>query len=234
MTYSKKYIEGLLEKFMKGETSLDEEKALNEYFSGAADVPSLWRDYKAMFEYFDEGMPVAPASAMATASEGGIFMKSRHFRNIMLAACIGGVAVVGIALAVLAPKWHIPKAEDSLASNIQDSSIAASEGTQVAAPIAQIPENISPEPVQALPKSSHVVTRQVSSKPVAISGQAEEDVANEELVKQIRQQVIKIAARQAKAKILDAVLASQGLVRAEAENGEVVYVINNDENTIAL
>ena len=233
MTYSKKYIEGLLEKFMKGETSLDEEKALNEYFSGAADVPSLWRDYKAMFEYFDEGMPVAPASAMATASEGGIFMKSHRSRNIMLAACMAGVAV-GIALAVLAPKWHIPKAEDSLASNIQDSSIAASEGTQVAAPIAQIPENISPEPVQALPKSSHVVTRQVSSKPVAISGQAEEDVANEELVKQIRQQVIKIAARQAKAKILDAVLASQGLVRAEAENGEVVYVINNDENTIAL
>lgn len=233
MTYSKKYIAGLLDKFMKGETSLDEEKALHEYFSGAADVPSLWRDFKAMFEYFDEGMPVAPASAMATATEGDIFMKSHRFRNIMLAACMAGVAV-GIALAVLAPKWHIPKAEDSLASNIQDSSIAASEGTQVAAPIAQIPENISPEPVQALPKSSHVVTRQVSSKPVAISGQAEEDVANEELVKQIRQQVIKIAAQQAKAKILDAVLASQGLVRAEAENGEVVYVINNDENTIAL
>ena len=233
MTYSKKYIEGLLEKFMKGETSLDEEKALNEYFSGAADVPSLWRDYKALFESFDEGMPVEPASAMATATEGGIFMKSHRSRNIMLAACMAGVAV-GIALAVLAPKWHIPKAEDSLASNIQDSSIAASEGTQVAAPIAQIPENISPEPVQALPKSSHVLTRQVFSKPVAISGQAEEDVANEELVKQIRQQVIKIAARQAKAKILDAVLASQGLVRAEAENGEVVYVINNDENTIAL
>lgn len=233
MTYSKKYIAGLLEKFMKGETSLDEEKALHEYFSGTADVPSLWRDYKAMFEYFDEGMPVAPASAMATATEGGIFMKSHRFKNIMLAACMAGVAV-GIALAVLAPKRHIPKAEDSLASNIQDSSIAASEGTQVAAPIAQIPENISPEPVQALPKSSHVLTRQVSSKPVAISGQAEEDVANEELVKQIRQQVIKIAARQAKAKILDAVLASQGLVRAEAENGEVVYVINNDENTIAL
>ena len=233
MTYSKKYIAGLLDKFMKGETSLDEEKALNEYFSGAADVPSLWRDYKAMFEYFDEGMPVAPASAMATATEGGIFMKRHRLRNIMLAACMAGVAV-GIALAVLAPKWHIPKAEDSLASNIQDSSIAASEGTQVAAPIAQIPENISPEPVQALPKSSHVLTRQVSSKPVAISGQAEEDVANEELVKQIRQQVIKIAAQQAKAKILDAVLASQGLVRAEAENGEVVYVINNDENTIAL
>lgn len=233
MTYSKKYIAGLLDKFMKGETSLDEEKALHEYFSGAADVPSLWRDFKAMFEYFDEGMPVAPASAMATATEGGIFMKRHRLRNIMLAACMAGVAV-GIALAVLAPKWHIPKAEDSLASNIQDSSIAASEGTQVAAPIAQIPENISPEPVQALPKSSHVLTRQVSSKPVAISGQAEEDVANDELVKQIRQQVIKIAAQQAKAKILDAVLASQGLVRAEAENGEVVYVINNDENTIAL
>ena len=233
MTYSKKYIAGLLDKFMKGETSLDEEKALHEYFSGAADVPSLWRDFKAMFEYFDEGMPVAPASAMATATEGGIFMKRHRLRNIMLAACMAGVAV-GIALAVLAPKWHIPKAEDSLASNIQDSSIAASEGTQVAAPIAQIPENISPEPVQALPKSFLVLTRQVSSKPVAISGQAEEDVANEELVKQIRQQVIKIAAQQAKAKILDAVLASQGLVRAEAENGEVVYVINNDENTIAL
>ena len=225
MTYSKKYIAGLLDKFMKGETSLDEEKALHEYFSGAAEVPSRRRNYKAMFEYFDEGMPVAPASAMATATEGGIFMKSHRFRNIMLAACMAGVAV-GIALAVLDPKWHIPKAEDS--------SIAASEGTQVAAPIAQIPENISPEPVQALPKSSHVLTRQVSSKPVAISGQAEEDGANEELVKQIRQQVIKIAAQQAKAKILDAVLASQGLVRAEAENGEVVYVINNDENTKAL
>ncbi|MDD7454709.1 MAG: hypothetical protein PUK70_00420 [Bacteroidales bacterium] len=233
MTYSKKYIAGLLKKFMNGETSLDEENALHEYFSCEAEIPSQWRDYKAMFEYFDKGMPVAPISTMATASEGSIFMKSHRFRNIMLAACMVGVAV-GIALAVLAPKRHIPKAEDTLALNIRDSSTAASEGAQAETPIAPIPENITSEPVLALPKFPHVVTRQISSKPVAVSAQAAEDVAKEELVKQIRQQVIKIAAHQAKAKIMDAVLASQGFVRAESENGAVVYVINNDENTIAL
>lgn len=46
----------LLDRFMAGQTTPDEEDRLACYFrSGKA--PSEWRDYREMFAYFDEGMP---------------------------------------------------------------------------------------------------------------------------------------------------------------------------------
>lgn len=49
----------LLEKFMSGETSLDEEQLLADYFSGGG-VRREWESYSEMFAWFGDGMPRRP------------------------------------------------------------------------------------------------------------------------------------------------------------------------------
>ena len=58
--YSHQQIEALLDKFMDGQTTVEEEALLADYFR-SADVPVEWEDYRVMFDYFDSGMtqPVA-------------------------------------------------------------------------------------------------------------------------------------------------------------------------------
>ena len=58
--YSHQQIEALLDKFMDGQTTVEEEALLADYFR-SGDVPAEWEDYRAMFDYFDRGMtpPVA-------------------------------------------------------------------------------------------------------------------------------------------------------------------------------
>lgn len=46
--YTRKYMETLLQKFMDGTTTLDEEKTLTRYFM-QADVPAEWEDYRQLF-----------------------------------------------------------------------------------------------------------------------------------------------------------------------------------------
>jgi hypothetical protein len=58
--YSHQQIEALLDKFMDGQTTVEEEAQLADYFR-SGDVPAEWEDYRAMFDYFDHDMtpPVA-------------------------------------------------------------------------------------------------------------------------------------------------------------------------------
>ena len=51
-----KDIEQLLQRFMDGLTSVEEEHRLGDYFR-QNDVPEEWSAYKEMFAFFDEGMP---------------------------------------------------------------------------------------------------------------------------------------------------------------------------------
>lgn len=52
-----KDIQRLIDLFMAGQTSIEEEQRLSEYFRTNA-VPEEWQAYKEMFGYFDEGMPM--------------------------------------------------------------------------------------------------------------------------------------------------------------------------------
>ena len=54
--YSRHQIEALLDKFMAGKTSIEEESLLSQYFSTAHDVPAEWEDYQALFGYIDHGL----------------------------------------------------------------------------------------------------------------------------------------------------------------------------------
>ena len=55
--YTKEYIKELLDRFMDGETTVEEEDVLSMYFR-QADVPEEWRDYQAMFAEWQSQKPV--------------------------------------------------------------------------------------------------------------------------------------------------------------------------------
>ena len=53
--YSQQQIGDLLDKFMNGITTPEEEAAIGDYFR-THEVPEEWKDYRLMFDYFDRGM----------------------------------------------------------------------------------------------------------------------------------------------------------------------------------
>lgn len=52
MKYNKEYIEQLLQRFMDGETTEQEEQFLAEYFSTSDSIPEEWEAYREMFASF--------------------------------------------------------------------------------------------------------------------------------------------------------------------------------------
>jgi hypothetical protein len=51
--YTKEYIGKLLDKYMDGTSTLDEEAILSEYFRGK-DIPQEWEDYRQLFQEIEE------------------------------------------------------------------------------------------------------------------------------------------------------------------------------------
>ena len=58
MNEKEKNIRLLLNRFMAGETTLEEEALLGEWFRQHSDVSDDLKEYQLMFGYFDEGMPL--------------------------------------------------------------------------------------------------------------------------------------------------------------------------------
>lgn len=101
MRYNETYIEQLLEKFMNGESSLEEEALLGDYFRGK-DVPPRWEEYRQMFAFFDNGMkenfetPISEAAIPhARAVLPGKFQKVWPWLAaaacLMLVFCLAGI-----------------------------------------------------------------------------------------------------------------------------------------------
>ena len=89
--YSRHQIEALLNKFMDGQTTVEEEAQLADYFR-SHDVPAEWEDYRDMFGYFDRGMegelvPVQQPRASLTRLMG------RRWWGIATAAAITAAVV---------------------------------------------------------------------------------------------------------------------------------------------
>ena len=54
--YTKEYIETLLDKYMDGKSTLEEEDILSEYFRGQ-DIPKEWVDYQQLFQEIEAMKP---------------------------------------------------------------------------------------------------------------------------------------------------------------------------------
>lgn len=55
--YTKEYIQSLLDKFMGGTTTLEEEAILTSYFTQGRDVPREWEDYRLLFAELETMKP---------------------------------------------------------------------------------------------------------------------------------------------------------------------------------
>ncbi len=94
--YSHQQIEALLDKFMNGQTTVEEEAQLADYFR-SGDVPAEWEDYRVMFDYFDSGMedyPVTVEQPRPTLTR----QMGRRWWGIAAAACITAAIVATVVL----------------------------------------------------------------------------------------------------------------------------------------
>lgn len=58
----KEYIQKLLDRYMSGETTKEDERLLSDYFSSHRDIPAEWRDYSILFRGIKQYEPMATAS----------------------------------------------------------------------------------------------------------------------------------------------------------------------------
>lgn len=88
-------IRQLIEKFMAGETSLSEEQEIGKRLRETKHLPEDLRPYQQMFEYFDDGMPLAEETPQKRPTT--------HYLRWLAAACVA--AMVGLAI------WMLPSDE---------------------------------------------------------------------------------------------------------------------------
>ena len=91
-----KYIQTLLDRFMAGTSSMEEEKELSEYFR-TNEIKPEWKPFKEMFTYFDRGMENNPIRNKESNSAKITPMRKRW---------IFITAAVAVILMIIALTWR--------------------------------------------------------------------------------------------------------------------------------
>ena len=105
---SQQQASALLDRYMDGLTTLEEEAALRRYFSTHDDIPDEWQDYKVMFTYLDSGMEDSNLSAQEPQRVSLIQQMGRRWWGIAAAAVITAAVVVTATLR-LTPSSTLPE-----------------------------------------------------------------------------------------------------------------------------
>lgn len=102
-------IQQLIDKYMNGQTTVDEEQLIARYFRNATDVPDTLKSYRDMFAYFDDGMPLGTlpefdgsagqADTRVAHDSSKVVAPRRH--SLRMAAWWSGAAAVAAAVALL-------------------------------------------------------------------------------------------------------------------------------------
>lgn len=102
-------IQQLIDKYMNGQTTVDEEQLIARYFRTATDVPDTLKPYRDMFAYFDEGMPLGAlpefdgssghADTRVAPDSNNVVAPRR--RSLRMAAWWSGAVAVAAAVALL-------------------------------------------------------------------------------------------------------------------------------------
>ena len=102
-------IQQLIDKYMNGQTTVDEEQLIARYFRSATDVPDSLKPYRDMFAYFDDGMPlgtlpefdgsVVQADTRVAPDSSNVVAPRR--RSLRIAAWWSGAVAVAAAVALL-------------------------------------------------------------------------------------------------------------------------------------
>ena len=105
---NQKYIARLLDRFLQGDSSLEEEQILADYFRSATDLPAEWEDFRTMFHYFDQGMEhidYAQQEEMASGLLSASPTVGRRSSRWWLTAAASLLILVGMAVS-FHHFWH--------------------------------------------------------------------------------------------------------------------------------
>ena len=201
--YTKEYIANLLDKYMDGTSTLDEEDILAQYFKGQ-DIPEEWTCYQQMFQEIEAMAPQA-----------------KH-RSRWAVWGVAAAAVVAGALYLAVPSRQV-EVVTSAPLIAQVDTVTKQAATPIDTVTAQ-PVTPAEKPVQpAKPKKRSLRKSEPTiydiDKAYALLAQAEQEKAKVEHAK-------------AQIALFDAQMAAYGYTPVMQEDGTIIY-INEQESLIA-
>lgn len=146
-------IQQLIDKYMNGQTTVDEEQLIARYFRTATDVPDSLKPYRDMFAYFDEGMPLgtlpefdgSAEQAEARVEPYSSKVAAPRRRSLRIAALWSGAVAVAAAVALLLI-MHRPSAPVQPIASAAIVSDTCSTSTGVEAEQNVATDSIKPKP----------------------------------------------------------------------------------------
>ena len=201
--YTKEYIARLLDKYMDGTSTIDEEDILAEYFRGQ-DIPEEWKCYQLMFQEIETMAP-----------------QEKHRSRW----AVWGVAAAAVVAGML--YMAIPSRQVEVVTSAPLVAQVDTVAKQVATPIDTVtaqPITPAEKPVQqAKPKKRSLRKSEPTihdiDKAYALLAQAEQEKAKAEHAK-------------AQIALFDAQMAAHGYIPVMQEDGTIIY-INEQEKLIA-
>lgn len=149
MKYEEAHIEDMLRRFMKGETTLEEERRLADYFASAPSIPHRWRAFAVLFAGIDGGAleSAGPAQPVEKPGRRRVWLKVAGVAAVLcLCYVLGSVAwhadepAIDANAAMATATAERPSAP---ASDHQPTASSASSASPTTAPPAAIPPQTS-------------------------------------------------------------------------------------------
>ena len=218
MHYTKEVIEKLLDKYMDGTSTLDEEAILAQYFQGK-NIPEEWLCYQQMFQEIEAMKPQPKARR-----RWGVW-------SIAAAAVVAGVLYLAVPprQTELVPTASLTAQADTTAKQASQADVQSEARIDTVAAHPIMPVETPQQPVKKTKKRSlRKAEPTIHDIDKAYVLMAEAEQTKTRIVEATAQ------AEQAKAKmeIFNAQMAAHGYVPVMQEDGTIVY-INEQENLIA-
>ena len=192
--YTKAYIKDLLDKYMDGTSTLEEEDILADYFRGK-NIPQEWEDYRLLFQEIEAMKPQTKIS--------------KRWIGWSVAAAI----VAGILYVAVPRQQTIHQQPDPLIAQ-SDTIVQSSEN----APIELAPDTMPKQKEQVLP----IQTKKRSIRKLKPT-MHDYDKAYA-LMAQTEQEDVELQLEQAQQEIIEAHLAAYGFIPVKQGDGTIVYI----------
>ncbi len=210
--YTKAYIKELLDKYMDGISTIEEEDILSDYFRGN-DVPQEWEDYRQLFQDIEAMKPRPKATGRRISGNE----TNRRWMGWSVA-----VAVVAGILYLTIPKSQTETPQPLVAERLRvgGHSPGMADTTTVQSSERLMPDTMpryeeKAQPVQTKKRRLRKVKPTIHDIDKAYALMAEAEDAQREAERQIEQ---------AQQEIIEAQLASQGYIPVMQEDGTILYI----------
>lgn len=203
--YTKAYIEALLDKFMAGTSTLEEEDIMNQYFA-QSQIPAEWEQYRLLFAELEAMKPTEKP-------------KHRWMGWVAAAAIVAGLLYLTIPSSETSATDSdalVAEADTTTIQHVEKSTIDLAPDT-----MPRHEENAQPVPAKKRRMRKQNPTLHDYDKAYALMAQMEEEKRN-----------IDWQLEQCEQETIDAQLAAYGYIPVMQEDGTIIY-INEQTNYIA-